>query len=186
MERTRTNTPSAVLTNDPSMTAWGWAVLKSNNVVDSGCIKTVPEHKKQRIRKSDDTARRATEIIKKLISIIEQYDVRFILSESPHGSQNASAAVMIGMVTGIVVAIAECKNIPYEMYSEQDSKKCALGRKAATKEDMIDCISTHYWNDGRFSKPWKTGIKYHDEAVADALAVHYCATQNSQLLKMLR
>ncbi len=167
-----------VLTNDPSFTGWGWAVLEKDFICSSGCIKTAPEHKKKRIRVSDDRVRRAAEITQELINIIKGYNVQMILSELPHGSQNAQAAVMIGMVTGIIVAIAECLNIPVEFYSEQDAKKAVLGRKAATKEDMVNAISTLYdvnWTD----------TKYIDEAVADALAIHYVATKQSQLLKMM-
>ena len=62
MERIKllTNEPR-ILTNDPSMTAWGWAVLSgSGKVYKTGCIKTSPEQKKRRIRKGDDTVRRAS------------------------------------------------------------------------------------------------------------------------------
>ena len=175
----RTLYKATVLTNDPSMTAWGWAVLTGNNIIAHGCIKTAPEHKKQRIRKSDDTYRRAVEIVQTLLSLIKKYNVKLILSESPHGSQNANAAVMIGMVTGIIVAISECQQVPTEMYSEQDSKKAALGKKSATKGDMIDKMKEIY------KTPWAKNVKYIDEAVADALAVHHVAVQQSQLLKMM-
>ena len=168
-----------VLTNDPSMRAWGWAVLDGNIICAHGCIKTAPEHKKQRIRKSDDTSRRAADIIRELLNIIKRYNVKLILSESPHGSQNANAAIMIGMVTGITVTISECLQIPIEFYSEQDAKKAVLNRKAATKEDIIEAICDRYGYE------WLKKIKYIDEAVADALAIHYTALQQSQLLKMI-
>lgn len=169
-----------VLTNDPSMTAWGWAVVDElGNVVGCGCVKTAPEQKKRRIRKSDDTGRRATEIIQQLRQVIREYSINIILSESPHGSQNASAAVMIGMVSGIIHTLSECLGIPLETYSEQDAKKALLHKKSATKDETIEEIKKHY------VVKWK-GVKYMDEAIADALAVHYVATQQSQLLRMMR
>jgi len=178
MERTRDNFPH-ILTNDPSFTAWGWAILDGKgNVFKTGCIKTAPEQKKRRIRTSDDRNRRTVEIVQQLLTLIRAHNITYILSEAPHGSQNASAAVMIGIVTGVLTAIAECLNIPIEYYSEQDSKKAILGRKAASKEDMIEAINGHYEID------W-TGTKYIDEAVADALAVHYVAIKQSQILKIL-
>jgi Holliday junction resolvasome RuvABC endonuclease subunit len=170
-----------ILTNDPSFTAWGWAIIEtgSKTPLDTGCIKTAPEQKKRRIRASDDRTRRTKEIVQTLLQLIARYDVKFILSEAPHGSQNAQAAIMIGMVAGITTAIAECLDIPIEFYSEQDSKKTVLGKKAATKEDMIEAIDKLYEVD------W-TGTKYIDEAVADALAVYHTATKQSELLKMTR
>lgn len=170
-----------ILTNDPSFTAWGWAVLTpEGTVLASGCIKTEPEHAKKRIRKSDDRVRRAGEIIRQLIKLIEKYNIGLILTELPHGSQNAQAAVMIGMVIGIVISIAESFRIPIECYSEQDSKKEVLGKRAATKNDMVDAISELY-----DTVHWKN-IKYVDQAIADALAIHYVASQQSQMIKILR
>jgi Holliday junction resolvasome RuvABC endonuclease subunit len=171
---------ATILTNDPSFTAWGWAVLgNKGNIIATGCIKTAPEQKKRRIRTSDDRIRRTSEIAIFLIKLIQRYNVKYILSESPHGSQNASAAVMIGIVAGLLVGIAESLALPIEWYSEQDSKKAVLGKKAATKEDMIEAIDKLYEVD------WRS-IKYIDEAVADALAVHYVASQQSPMLKMMK
>lgn len=168
-----------VLTNDPSFTAWGWAIVDEvNNVIDSGCIKTAPENKKMRIRKSDDRIRRTEEIIDRLYNLVDEYKVELILTEIPHGSQNASAAVMMGIVIGIITTIAFSRNIPLETYSEQDAKKMLLGKKAATKEDVIEAIDRIYEVD------W-TKTKYIDESVADSLAIHNVARHQSQLLKML-
>jgi len=169
-----------ILTNDPSFTAWGWAVLNNkDHILETGCIKTTPEQKKRRIRTSDDRYRRTVEIIQKLKKIIREYNIRLILSEVPHGSQNANAAVMIGVVTGVTTTISECLGIPIEYYSEQDAKKAVLGKKAATKGDMIEAICKLYEVDLK-------GIKYIDEAVADALAIHYVASKQSQIFKMMK
>jgi Holliday junction resolvasome RuvABC endonuclease subunit len=169
-----------ILTNDPSFTAWGWAVLDNDaNVIDCGCIKTAPEQKKRRIRTSDDRTRRTVEITQELLRLIRKYNIKYILTEAPHGSQNASAAVMIGITTGVITAISECLEIPLESYNEQDSKKCLLGKKAATKQETLDAI------DGLYDVPF-TGVGYRDEAIADAIAVYHVAIRLSQTLKMMK
>ena len=169
-----------IITFDPSFTAWGYAVLDyDNNVITAGCIKTEPESKKRRIRKSDDRTRRAEDITRQLLRMIKQYNVNYILSEMPHGSQNAMAAIMMGIVVGIVVGISECLNIPAEYYSEQDAKKALLNKRSATKAEIIKAI------DGIYKVKW-TFFKYKDEAIADALAVHHVATLQSPTLKMLK
>ena len=169
-----------VLTNDPSITAWGWAVLNtSNTVLASGCIKTVPEYKKRRIRKGDDTVRRVSEINQCLLKVIKHYKVSYLLTELPHGSQNASAAVMIGIVTGIVQTLSDALEIGVEWYAEMDSKKCVLGKNSASKQEMIQAI------DKLYVMEWKD-IKYQDEAVADALAIHYTATKQSNVLQLFK
>lgn len=177
--RVRTNKHLTVLTNDPSFTAWGYAIIKNNKIIETGCIKTAPENKKSRIRKSDDTVRRISEINKVLLGLIKQYEVDFILSEAPHGSQNASAAVMIGIVAGMVQTISDTLGIPVEWYSEMDSKKFVLGKKSATKTEMVNAIAKLY------DVPWKK-IKYSDEAVADAIAVYHTAVGLSPTLKLLK
>ncbi len=165
-----------ILVNDPSMTAWGYAVIEQGRVIVSGCIKTEPDYKKKRIRKSDDLTRRVSEIVHCLEDIIDEHGVNYIISELPHGSQNAQAAVMIGVVVGIVQTFADLYNYPIEWYSEMDAKKALLGKKSATKAETINkIIQVYNWTP--------TGTKYRDEAVADALAVYYVATQQSPVLK---
>lgn len=169
-----------ILTNDPSITAWGWAVLTpSGQVIEAGAIKTQPSNSKKRIRKADDRVRRISEINFQLISLIEKYDVKLILSELPHGSQSAVAATMIGMVAGVVQTMSDCFGVPVEWYSENDAKRAVSGRNSVAKEKMIELISKLY------TVTW-TGTKWIDEAMADALAVYHVATQQSSLLKMIR
>lgn len=169
-----------ILTNDPSITAWGWAVIQiaggRSRILESGCIKTKPTYKKQRIRKGDDTARRLSEVSKKLVEVHKKHDLDWVLSELPHGSQNASAAVMIGAVAGISSAYAACFNLPIEWYSEGDCKNHLLNKRSATKQEMIDAVTDIY------GERWLTGVKYKDEAVADALAVFHLARSTSQAL----
>jgi Holliday junction resolvasome RuvABC endonuclease subunit len=167
-----------ILTNDPSMTAWGWAVMSyQGEVIKTGCIKTETEGKKRRIRKSDETCQRISEINNILLGVIKENNVNYILTESPHGSQNASAAVMIGAVAAIMQTISDCFGIGIEFYSEQDSKKCLLGKKSATKQETIDAIAKIY------DVPWAK-TKYKDEAVADAIAVYHVASKQSSTLKL--
>lgn len=181
MQRTKgvIQTPQdCVLTNDPSFTAWGWAIVQNHKIIAQGCIKTAPEAKMKRIRKGDDRTRRTSEIVHVLIDLISKYNVKLILSELPHGSQNAAAAVMIGIVTGIVQTLSDVYGIALEWYSEADSKKCVLGKKSATKEEMIKAISKLY------EVQW-TNIGFRDEAVADAIAVYHVASKESAVIKFL-
>lgn len=169
-----------VLTNDPSVTAWGWAVVQlaggRSRILDSGCIKTESEHKKRRIRKSDDTTRRLDIISKVLVEVNEKHGIDWVLSEAPHGSQSSSAAMMIGAVAGIASMYSTALGLPIEWYSEGDCKKHLSGKRSLTKEDTINLIAEIY------GEKWKTGIKYKDEAVADALAVFHVGRAESQAL----
>ena len=171
---------TTILTNDPSLTAWGYAVLTVGNgivlVDEVSCIKTSPDYKKLRIRKGDDRVRRAEELTRQLKEVCIRYDVDWILSELPHGSQSAVAAVMIGLTTGIVVGLSEGLGISVEWFSDTDAKKAVLQRRSVSKAEMIQAITSLY------DVPW-TAIQYKDEAIADAMAVFHCARQHSPFIK---
>jgi len=169
-----------ILTNDPSIRAWGWVVINGKGrILEKGCIKTETAGKKRRIRKGDEDVHRTEEIVEELLRVIKKYNIQYILSELPHGSQNASAAKMIGICVGIIVGISKPLDIGVEWYSEGDSKKAAYGRVSGDKQEMIDAMSAKY------NVEW-TGIKYIDEAVADALGVHNAAMKESGTLKLMK
>lgn len=169
------NKQLTVLTNDPSLTAWGYVVIKNGQPQRAGCIKTVPQNKKLRIRKGDDDARRVREILLALLQVIEEYEVNYILSELPHGSQSAAGMKMVGITITAVEALSVTLEIPVEWYSEGDAKKALLGKTAATKREVINAVAELY------DVPW-SGVKYKDEALADAMAVYHVATKMSNVL----
>jgi len=170
--------PITILACDPSFTAWGYAVLRNKDILEHGCIKTKTEGKKRRIRKSDETSQRISELVNRLKDVIEMHGVNYIVSEAPHGSQSAVAAVMMGAVVGLLQSMAICLDIPIEWYSEGDAKKAVLGKISASKEEMIKAINK------RYDVEW-TKVGYRNEAVADALAIHYVACQQSPTIKFL-
>lgn len=181
MKRTSKSDTNYILTNDPSMTAWGWAVVTpQGKVVDSGAIKTQPSHKKLGIRKGDDRARRITEINSELLEVIEKWKIKLILSEQPHGSQSAVAAVMIGITAGIVQTMGDCLDIAVEWFSEAEAKKAISGKRSVGKDEMVVIAKTKFSNVN-----WRN-TKWIDQAVADSLAVFYVASKQSALIKLLR
>ena len=177
MKRTKNkNSGFNVLCMDPSLTAFGFAVVCKNKVLFSGCIKTVPNHKKLRIRVGDDRASRVSEINHILKDTIKKYKIAYLVAELPHGSQNDKAAVSLGLMTGIVQSISDYLDMGLEWWREGDDKKAALGKQSATKQEMIDKMTEKY----RVEWP---NAKYKKEAIADALAIHYVANRNSHVLK---
>lgn len=169
-----------ILTNDPSFTAWGYAVIEmqdqATKIIATGCIKTEPENKLRRIRKSDDRTRRIAEIVGHLMDVIKKYKVGYLLCEAVHGSQNASAAIMMGATLGIVQSIATITELPVEYYSESDSKKALANIRSLSKANTIKEIKKLY------SLHWPE-VKYKDEAIADAIAIFHCAIINSEVLR---
>jgi Holliday junction resolvasome RuvABC endonuclease subunit len=170
-----------VLCLDPSLTAFGWVVVKDDEVLGKGCIKTKPSSKKLNIRMGDDRVRRISEINHVLLDAVKKHNVAYIVSEQPHGSQSSSAAVTLGISLALITTMANTLEIGLEWYSEAESKQCALGRTEATKQEMVDRMKELY--DGWFQD--KDGKKAVNEAVADSLAIHYVAKKNSSIIKYM-
>ena len=170
----------SILACDPSITAFGWVVIsQTGQVMHRGCIQTKPSPKVNKIRKGDDRCRRITEINTILLKLIRKYNIQYIVAEQPHGSQSAVAAIMIGVMLGMLQTLADTLDIGIEWYSEGESKQNILGKKTAVKVEMINAIRKEY---PEF--PFKN-VKYFDEAVADAMAVFHCAHTFSPVLKYL-
>jgi len=178
MERKYKKKHFTVLAFDPSARGFGWSIIQGTKVLVCGCIKTEPKNKKLRIRKGDDDIRRISEINFELREIIDEHKIKFIVSELPHGSQNAAAAKLLAMVSSQVQTIADILRIGIEWYSEADAKRIVLRKQTATKQEMINAI------DKLYTVPWK-GIKYKDEAIADSIAIYHVAREQSPTLKVL-
>lgn len=184
MKRTKSpvteQAPLVIMTHDPSFTAWGYAIVNANGETKTnGCIKTVSMHKVLRIRKGDDTIRRIGEINAVILEEIEKHGVNYMLCELPHGSQNASAAVMVGAVAAIIQTISDTMGIPVDWYSEADSKKALLNKTSATKKETIDRICELY--DVPLPK-----AMYQQEAICDAMAVFHVASKESSFIKFYK
>lgn len=172
---------STILAFDPSLRGWGYVIINpvDSSIVEADCIKTENESKKRRIRKGDDTVRRVSEINRRLISVLKSNNIRLIVSELPHGSQSAKSAQMIGIVTGIVQTITDCFELPIEWYSEADAKKALSNKQSLSKDQTIAGI------DGLYTMPW-TGVKFCDEAIADATAIYHAAQKSSNVIKFMK
>jgi Holliday junction resolvasome RuvABC endonuclease subunit len=181
MERTKKPQEPTIIAFDPSFTGWGYVVMsKAGDICVTGCIKTEPLAKKLKIRKGDDTNRRINQLNGELLSVMKQWNVCAIISEQPHGSQNATAAKMIGIVLGMIQTYSDVFELPIEWYSEGDCKKATLNKRAATKEETVQKMINLY-NIEVSQEP-----KYRKEAICDALQVYHTAKLTGTLIKMMQ
>jgi Holliday junction resolvasome RuvABC endonuclease subunit len=181
MKRQSKKNKPCILTLDPSLKAWGWAVVDlEGEVLDYGCIETKPDDKKSRIRKGDQLIRRTTELAHVLwTEIIQRYDIWLILSELPHGAQSYNGAIIIGLTAGMNVMMSYASSIAIEWYSENDVKKFLFNRKGVSKEEMKEKIYS-------MMDVKSLGSKVRDYGVADALAVYQTALGQSDNLKVIK
>ena len=160
------------------MTAWGWVILNRYSlVIDSGAIKTKPADKKLRIRKGDDRTRRVSEINAILLKVTKKYNVTHHVGELQHGSQSAIAAISLGLCIGILQTFCDSTNVGIEWFSEGDAKKSVCGKASIAKDSMVSLM------DKKYESFVPRGVKWIDQAVADALAVYHVAMEQSSILK---
>ena len=111
-----------VLAADPSLTAYGWAVIDTSSptpkLVACGCIQTAPEKLKSGMKKKDlqsktdyDTVR-AEAIASGLKKAITDHNVTEVVFENPAGSKNANAAAALKMVKGITIGVCAGAGVP--------------------------------------------------------------------------
>jgi Holliday junction resolvasome RuvABC endonuclease subunit len=155
-----------ILALDIAFSNLGWSVINKGEIIDYGTIRTEKDKRKS-VKVSDDKAVRAAFIAQELDAIIKRHGVQGIVGELPSGSQNAAASNLLGWAAGIVVGVAACNNLPCEWISEGDSKKAAIGRRTATKDEMMA------WAAAAFPRTNFPKQKCHFEHVADSLAAYH-------------
>ena len=165
-----------ILTLDIAFKNIGWAVIDKKEILDYGTLKTEKTTKKNTLV-SDDRATRAALLASKLDHIITTYKPDGIIGELPSGSQNATAANLLGWASGVVIGVAAVHNLPCEWISQGDSKKATLGVRAATKE------ATMQWAKDTYPFTKFPTSKCHFEHIADALAAYH-GLNNSTLVRM--
>jgi Holliday junction resolvasome RuvABC endonuclease subunit len=164
-----------ILTLDVAFANCGFAVIKDGRVIDFGTIVTEKDKRKS-VKVSDDYASRCTKFAAELKAIIQEHKIKAVVGELPSGSQSAVAAKMLGGATGVVVAVTTCFDLPVEWISEGDSKKAALGKRTAKKEEVMD------WARNVFPGYSFPKTKKGFEHIADALMA-YCGLKEGILIR---
>ncbi len=104
------------------------------------------------------------------------------ISEVPSGAQSARAAFMLGSVVGV---LASCP-VPLIQVSPIEVKKATVGKKTASKQEMID------WAVARYPDlPWlrrksrgELVLVNKNEHLADAVATLHCGVQSVQFAQL--
>ena len=130
-----------LLACDPAFNNFGCAVLDQyGTVIDCGTIQT-----KKLLKTAADDVRRVSYITSQLAKSIRHYDIKGILSELPPGGGQSAAGVKgLAMAVGLLAALSTTLLIPIEWATPEEVKKALTGKKAASKEDMMDAACKKY------------------------------------------
>ena len=182
-----------VLGIDPSLTNMGLCVGEIDTLhhaVGIHCMEVTLLHlvrtevqNKKTVRKSSDDLRRAQELHTELHRVIAKHKPQMIFTEVPSGSQSAVSAKGLGIAVGVLASITR----PLIQVSQQEVKMASVGKKTASKEEMIDWATRLYPEAEWLTHRGK--LVAHNEHLADAVAVinaGICTDEFKRLLVAFR
>ena len=146
-------------------------------VTDLKLLSTTGQDKKV-VRKSSDDLRRAREILAPMQDFCRgRASIAF--AEVPHGSQSSRASWSLGISVGI---LASCP-IPVIQVSALEVKMATVGKKTASKQDMIDwAVSQH--PDVQWLRHGKKLVAAN-EHLADAVATIYAGMKTDEFKRLV-
>jgi len=135
---------------------------------------------KKVVRKSSDDLRRAKELMVPFNLFCKTASIAF--AEVPHGSQSARASWSLGIAVGV---LASCP-IPMIQVSALEVKLASVGKKNASKDEMIEWAIKFYPNLNWIRHAGR--ITNANEHLADAIATIHAGIKTNEykgLLAML-
>jgi Holliday junction resolvasome RuvABC endonuclease subunit len=154
-----------ILCLDPSLRAFGWAVIENNDFIDGGCIETKPV-KGKKITDADTDA--LSFIATSLKDILTKYKCQKIVFENAVGSKSGRANQSLAYVKGLVVAICVFHGVEFETIKAKSVKKKLTLNNNATKSDVLIEVQKNFKS---FDKKVGHLPKFKLYAVSDAAAV---------------
>jgi len=179
-----------IIAQDPSMNNWGLVSATVDIVTDKVVIHAMKvcvnlkedKQTKKTVRKSTQDLTRSRKLSADIKEYFDEFEPNFTFVEVPHGSQSASAMKGYGMCIGVLGGITT----PMVQLSEQECKINAVGKKSATKKEMIEwAMSLHP------EAPWKVrnskgevvSVDGYNEHLADAVGALYAGLSTDQFLQ---
>lgn len=171
---------------DPSFRNFGlaWAEVNINTLdIEAKRVQLVTTESRltKEVRKNSDDLRRAKELIRgiKMATV----DQTFAICEVPQGSQSARASWTLGIA---LCAVATCP-IPMIQVSPTEVKMATVGKKNASKQEMIDWAMSLYPDVNWLMRKSKGKLvpTNANEHLADAVAVIHAGVLTDQFSNAL-
>lgn len=179
---------------DSAFAHWGMAEAHYDietgdlNVFDLELINT-EKGKGKTVRKNSDDLRRSKEILERSERVLT--NASFFAAEVPSGAQSARAAFTFGTVVGLLASLDRPEH-PLIQVSPIEAKLASVGRKTATKDEIIEWAYRKYpalpWLRNSNSKR-ASRLTDANEHLADAIAILHAMIKTDQFrlsLSMLR
>lgn len=171
---------------DPSFRNWGiaraWLDIDTLDLDLSSLelIKTEKTKNKQ-VRVNSDDLRRAHELREAMMHSTS--DCAVIFAEIPSGSQSARANMGFGISIGVIAGAPA----PVIQVQPIEAKKAAVGKKNASKDEMIAWATQKYPHPDWLTRKLKGETLFIDanEHLADAVAIIVAGIQTEQFRQLL-
>ena len=176
------------LSIDPSManTALVFGYIENGILHPEGFyLSQTTKTKNKQIRASSDMIRRCRETVKLINETLEEQQPNIVFCETPSGSQNSKSAQGYG-ISCVYIALM---NPPAIEVTPIELKKATVGKKTASKKEMINWAAKEFPNFPFFRKKDGSIIEGKMEHVADAIGAAYAGLltdQYKQLVGMLK
>lgn len=122
---------------DPSITAWGFAVMGKTRSIYTSFVPTAKDKLKKHLYVADQDAERAREVFLKLCEVMQPFqgagDTVFLISEAPTGSQSARSSKLLGVCLGLLVGLESYATEPLIFLTAGEIRKSLCGDRNASK-----------------------------------------------------
>ena len=162
-----------------------------DEIVAMGLVRTEKTAKKAGVLKADDNFRCAREIFQELHQLVQLYNPSILCFEAYSPVRHSSVAAQLGMVYGVLAALAGVTGLPVAAATPQAVKKACCGKNNASKDDVTLSCQRLYMpkEDSRhaidaFLNKWERNVANHNHAW-DSLGV-MTACRDSEVMRALR
>lgn len=124
---------------DPSLRAYGWAIINKGDIIAGGCIRTKPG---KPYYKSDITS--AIHIAQELKRIILEHKPDLVLIETPIGSKSSRGSVALNLVKGITLALCVVYDKEFRNIVAKEVKSKNTGNINASKDEILKKVKQKY------------------------------------------
>jgi crossover junction endodeoxyribonuclease RuvC len=147
---------------DPSLAETGFAVINLDTrlLATAGTIRTNPR---------ETTAERLAVLGRRLTALLRRYRPESVAIEQPFVGRNATTALALGAVRGVVLYLCGRRQLPVHEYSTTHVKSIITGTPAATKDQVARIIRAI---SGR-------GARNHNESDAIAVALAHLSSDRT-------
>lgn len=156
----------------------GWSVFDSGALLKCGVIIT-EKSSDPKVKVADDNMRRVMQLGKDLKTIVNEFNIKAIIGELPHGGgKSARAVTQMALASGSIGGLVAWSEIPSKFCDPSSGKIKLVGSRSASKDEMIEAVRTIYSSFGGFPK--QKGLMEH---IADSIAVYH-VLETTDIVKM--